>query len=104
MKAFLFSLVVFMLSGCEFGVGYRHVHHDGHLAYDEVYVEYDAYPAIYADTYPPITSPDICYSVRGIEFCEWTYYSAPYTECLEIWYYDAYWMDWALYELECYAI
>jgi hypothetical protein len=96
-KTFLFSILILAMSGCEFGVGYHHTHHHSEpIIYDEVYIHYE--------TYPYITSPDVCYYDQGTEFCEWTSYAAPYTECVETWYYDTYWHEWALYDEYCYAI
>ena len=104
MKNVLLFIGMLFLAGCEFGIGYRHVHHTGVHPYDEVDVTYDVVVPVQPAAYPYSTLPDACYTVNGTSFCEWTTYGPGYSECLEIWYYDEYWYQWVLYDESCYAI
>jgi len=100
MKAVVLSILVLLVSGCEFWVA----PHPSHHSYSEYVVVTDAaYDPNYFD-YPHNWEPEACYSHHGTTFCEWVYYSQPYTECIETWYYDEYWRLWDFFHEECYAI
>jgi hypothetical protein len=50
---------------------------------------------------PYYSSPWSCYDMYGIEYCEWVF-TDYHTECIETWYWDSDWCEWALYDEACY--
>ncbi len=102
MKTLLFSIIILFMSGCEVWVEpspYRYSYtytSNGYVA--------EAYYDPHFVNYPYSQLPDACYSHYGVEYCEWVNYPAPYTECIETWYYDEYFRLWDFYSESCYAI
>lgn len=106
MKTFLFSIIILFVGGCEVRVN----PHAPYYTYDEyghaTYVtnKYDSWVDPNYVDYPYDQSPYACYYHHGVEYCEWIVRSAPYSECIETWYYDEYFRLWDFYNESCYAI
>ena len=110
-------IVCLIISGCEvYTHTSPHPHsntvvtsHDGitgEVVYEvyEVDVVYDAYCPYSPYEYgilPYYSTPWACYSMYGVEYCEWVF-SDYYGECIETWYWDEEYCDWYVYDEVCY--